>query len=95
MDWYHYGGIVRGVTVISSSRRSFDMLLGCGVLAMLGIQTFMIVGGVIKMLPLTGVTFPFISNGGSSMIGAWGLLAFIKAADTRQDASIAIPMNRR
>jgi len=48
----------------------------------------------VDLLPLTGVTFPFVSNGGSSMIGAWGLLAFIKAADTRQNASIAIPLPR-
>ena len=39
-----------------------------GVAAMLGIQTFMIVAGVIKMIPLTGVTMPFISYGGSSII---------------------------
>ena len=37
-----------------------------------------------------GVTFPFLSNGGTSMIGAWGLLAFVKAADTRQNASFAV-----
>jgi hypothetical protein len=43
-------------------------------------------------VPLTGVTFPFLSNGGSSMIGAWGLLAFIKAADTRQNASFAVKL---
>ena len=60
--------VLRGVTIISRSRRSFDMLLGCGVLAMLSIQTVMIVGGVIKMLPLTGVTMPFISYGGSSLL---------------------------
>ena len=45
--------------------------------------------GTVDVLPLTGVTFPFVSNGGSSMIGAWGLLAFVKAADTRPDASLA------
>ena len=60
--------VLRGVTILSRSRRSFDMLLGCGVLAMLAIQTVMIVGGVIKMLPLTGVTMPFISYGGSSLL---------------------------
>ena len=53
--------ILRGVTVVARARRSFEMLLGCGVLAMLGIQTFMIVAGVIKMIPLTGVTMPFLS----------------------------------
>ena len=41
------------------------------------------------MLPLTGVTFPFVSNGGSSMLFSWGLLAFLKATDTRPKASFA------
>jgi len=39
---------------------------------------------------LTGVTFPFVSNGGSAMMSAWGLLAFLKATDTRENASFAI-----
>ena len=69
--------IVRGVTVITASRRSFDMLLGCGVLAMLSIQTFMIVGGVIKMLPLTGVTMPFLSYGGSSMLSCMMMIGIL------------------
>ena len=42
------------------------------------------------LLPFTGVTFPFVSNGGSAMMSAWGMMAFVKAADTRQDASFAI-----
>ena len=50
--------------------------------------------GTVDILPLTGVTFPFLSNGGSSMIAAWGLLAFIKAADTRQNASFAVRIHK-
>jgi cell division protein FtsW (lipid II flippase) len=50
--------------------------------------------GTIDMLPFTGVTFPFVSNGGSAMISAWGMLAFVKAADIRQDASFAIKSSR-
>jgi len=69
--------ILRGITVITASRRSFDMLLGCGVLAMLGIQTFMIVGGVIKMLPLTGVTMPLLSYGGSSMLSCMAMIGIL------------------
>ena len=69
--------VMRGVTVISRSRRSFDMLLGCGVLAMLAIQTAMIVGGVIKMLPLTGVTMPFISYGGSSLLSCMCMVGIL------------------
>ncbi|MBR4157495.1 MAG: FtsW/RodA/SpoVE family cell cycle protein, partial [Oscillospiraceae bacterium] len=41
------------------------------------------------VLPFTGVTFPFVSRGGSSLISCWTLLAFIKASDTRQNASFA------
>ena len=69
--------VLRGMTVISRSRRSFDMLLGCGVLAMLAIQTVMIVGGVIKMLPLTGVTMPFISYGGSSLLSCMCMVGIL------------------
>ena len=50
--------------------------------------------GTVDVLPLTGVTFPFVSNGGSSMIGTWGLLAFVKAADTRQNASFAVRQSK-
>ena len=69
--------LLRGVTVITRSRRSFDMLLGCGVLSMLAIQTVMIVGGVIKMLPLTGVTMPFISYGGSSLLSCMCMIGIL------------------
>ena len=51
--------------------------------------------GTVDILPLTGVTFPFLSNGGSSMLGAWGLLAFIKAGDTRQNASFAVRLVKK
>lgn len=54
------------------------------------VQAMLNVFGTTDLLPLTGVTFPFVSNGGSSMVCVWGLLAFIKAADTRQNASFAI-----
>ena len=53
-------------------------------------QTCLNVFGSVDLLPLTGVTFPFVSNGGSAMMSAWGLLAFLKAADTRENASFAI-----
>ena len=52
-------------------------LLGCGVVAMLGIQTFMIVAGVIKMIPLTGVTMPFLSYGGSSLLSCMAMMGML------------------
>jgi cell division protein FtsW (lipid II flippase) len=51
--------------------------------------------GTVDILPLTGITFPFVSNGGSSMICSWGLLGFLKAADTRQNASFAVRPDRK
>ena len=75
--------IMRGVTVISHTRRSFDMLLGCGVLAMLAIQTFMIVAGVIKMIPLTGVTMPFLSYGGSSLLSCLSMIGILHGVSAR------------
>ena len=56
---------------------------------MLVVQMSLNIFGATDILPLTGVTFPFVSNGGSSMMFAWGLLAFLKATDTRPNASFA------
>ena len=58
------------------------------------IQTILNCLGTLEIHPYTGVTFPFVSNGGTSMIGAWGLLAFVKAADTRQNASFAVRLKK-
>ena len=69
--------ILRGVALVCRARRSFDMLLACGVLASLGIQNFMIVAGVIKLIPLTGVTMPFLSYGGSSLISCMGMIGIL------------------
>lgn len=80
--------ILRGVTIIGRSRRSFDMLLGCGVLTMLAIQTFMIVAGVIKMLPLTGVTMPFLSYGGSSMLSCLSMIGILHGIAARAQEDI-------
>ena len=72
------------------SRSSFYCIGGCTAAGILLIQAALNCLGTVDVLPFTGVTFPFLSNGGTSMIGAWGLLAFVKAADTRQNASFAV-----
>ncbi len=74
----------------SLGRSSFYTIGACTAASILLSQTILNVMGTIDLLPFTGVTFPFVSNGGSAMMSAWGLLAFIKAADTRLDASFAI-----
>ena len=77
------------------SRSSFYAIGACTAAAIMMTQVSLNCLGTLDILPLTGVTFPFLSNGGSSMIGAWGLLAFIKAADTRQNASFAVRLSKR
>ena len=75
-------------------RSSFYTIGACTAASILLVQVILNALGTVDVLPLTGVTFPFLSNGGSSMICAWGLLAFIKAADTRQNASFAVRIVR-
>ena len=77
------------------SRSSFYTIGACTAASILLIQTILNCLGTVDVLPLTGVTFPFLSNGGTSMIGAWGLLAFVKAADTRQNASFAVRLSKQ
>jgi cell division protein FtsW len=57
---------------------------------MMMVQMALNVFGSLDILPFTGVTFPFVSRGGSSLISCWALLAFIKAGDTRQNASFVV-----
>ncbi len=75
-------------------RSSFYTIGACTAASIMLMQAILNALGTVDVLPLTGVTFPFMSNGGSSMICSWGLLAFIKAADTRQNASFAVRLAR-
>ena len=77
------------------ARSSFYTIGACTAASILVIQTILNCLGTLDILPFTGVTFPFLSNGGTSMIGAWGLLAFVKAGDTRQNASFAVRLNKK
>ena len=79
----------------SMARSSFYTIGAVTASAVMLTQVILNCLGTVDVVPLTGVTFPFLSNGGSSMIGAWGLLAFIKAADTRQNASFAVRLAKR
>lgn len=76
------------------SRSSFYTIGACTAAGILLVQSIFNALGTVDVLPLTGVTFPFVSNGGSSMLCAWGLLAFVKAADTRQSASFAVRQSK-
>lgn len=83
------------VRILRVGRSSFYMISACAAGSLLVFQTCLNVFGAVDLLPLTGVTFPFVSNGGSAMMSAWGLLAFLKASDTRENASFAIRRSAR
>lgn len=69
--------------ITTRSRSTFYSISACCAATLLLVQTGLNIFGCTDILPLTGVTLPFVSAGGSSMLSCWGLLAFIKAADER------------
>jgi cell division protein FtsW (lipid II flippase) len=73
----------RGFKVAMLARDSFSTLLVTGLTAVLALQVFVIVGGVTRVIPLTGVTLPFISYGGSSLLANFVLLALILLVSDR------------
>ena len=72
-----------GLRIAITAERSFEKLLATGLTTLLGFQAFIIIAGVIRVLPLTGVTLPFVSYGGSSLLAA-GLSLGMLLALTRE-----------
>ena len=75
---------------IVAGRSTFYTICACGAATMFLLQTILNVFGAVDLFPLTGVTFPFVSTGGTSMLASWAMLAYFKAADMRQSASLAV-----
>ena len=69
--------VAGGIRAAIRSRSEFAKLTAIGLTATLGFQTFFIMAGVLRLLPLTGVTLPFVSYGGSSLIANYALLALL------------------
>ena len=86
---------VYAVRCASTARSSYYVIAANAAAAMLVFQASLNILGAVDVLPLTGVTLPFVSMGGSSMISCWALLAYIKTADTRPNASFTLKLPKR
>ena len=97
-------GLIIGVTMVlavlamalfavraaRNGRSAYYSIASCAAMSMLLVQLSLNVFGSLDMLPFTGVTFPFVSRGGTSLISCWLMMSFIKSADNRRDASFAV-----
>ena len=79
----------------NTARSTFYVIAACAASSILVFQMLLNVLGSMDILPFTGVTFPFVSKGGTSLVASWGMLAFFKAADTRQNASFVVKTPKR
>lgn len=75
--------MARGFVIAAQSPDGFSKLLAVGLAATLGIQAFVIVGGIVRVIPLTGVTLPFMSYGGSSVVTNFGMIALLAVVSHR------------
>jgi peptidoglycan glycosyltransferase len=66
-----------GLRIALRADTPFETLLATGLTTILGVQAFIIMGGVIRLVPLTGITLPFVSYGGSSLVANYVLLAIL------------------
>jgi peptidoglycan glycosyltransferase len=82
---------LRGLATGTRARSDMAALVSVGLVAALGLQTFVIIGGVTRLIPLTGITLPFVSYGGSSVVANFMLLALLmRTGDTATGSDTAL-----
>jgi cell division protein FtsW (lipid II flippase) len=84
-----------GLRVARSAGDGFSSLLAVGLTALIAFQAFIIIAGVIRLLPLTGVTLPFVSYGGSSLVANYVLLALLVRISDRSERRVPAPVVAR
>jgi len=85
--------VSRAFHIALHAQKTFEQLLAVGIGTLLGLQTIVITAGTLKLMPLTGVTLPFVSYGGSSLIISFlmiGLLLFISSGERRMGESASL-----
>ena len=78
--------VARGMKISIQADDGFSKLLAAGLTFGFALQTFIIVGGVLRLIPLTGITLPFVSYGGSSVVSNFVLLAGLLLISNRANA---------
>ena len=78
-----------------SGRSAYYAIAACAAMSIFLTQVALNVFGSMDILPFTGVTFPFVSRGGSSMLSCWMMMAYLKSADNRREASFAVRLGER
>jgi cell division protein FtsW (lipid II flippase) len=86
--------IQRGFVIAANANDGFSKLLAGGLTATVGLQAILIIGGVIRLIPLTGVTLPFMSYGGSSVVTNFALVALLLIISHRSRAGARRPSKR-
>ena len=83
-----------GYRIAVQANRPFSKLFAAGLTTIIGIQTFVIIGGVTRVIPLTGVTLPFVSYGGSSLVANFVIIALLLriSADNTGPVTLAGPL---
>lgn len=76
--------VYRAFKISLSTNNEFNKAVAMGIGVMIGVQTFIIIGGVIKLIPLTGITLPFVSYGGSSMVVTFLALGILQGISARR-----------
>lgn len=81
--------VYRGLRIAMAASDDFTRLVSVGLASIFGLQAFLILGGVTKLIPLTGITLPFVSYGGSSIVSNFALLALLLLASERAAEEVA------
>lgn len=86
--------VARGFKIALTARDEFSTLLASGLTVIVGLQTFVIIGGLTRLVPLTGITLPFVSYGGSSLLANYVIIALLLRVSHESHGAASGPHSR-